>query len=1004
VRRLLLPALLLALALVPAALAETPPTAPVYDASGRLIQTPFAPVAPPQDLTKAQATAIFLANHKVADWLTRYPHSGRTTDATYSPDDGSWTVHVWWGDAGEIARGRVDDNSKAVLEAWTGPQVAWSMARGYDGAFGGKELNNPVVWIVLSVAFFLGLADLRRLRSVRNLDLLALLSFGVSLAYFNLGDVFTSVPLVYPPLLYLIGRMAWIGFRGRSPAAGRPLWPVWVLAAATVFLVGFRVGLNTETSSVIDVGYAGVIGAQRISSGEAPYGHMPIEDGLTPCGTKNADGAIRDRVQTNGRCETAEETGDTYGPVSYMAYLPGYWLFGWSGRWEPRDLPAANFTSIAWDLVVMLGLFLVGRRFGGWRLAVTLAFAWAAFPFTQYVSNANTNDAIMPAFLVWGFWLVSSPAARGASVALAGWTKFGALIVGPLWATYPNGLRRPRTAVIFAASFIVTSLAAFWVLLLEPSPLHAAHVFWDRTFVSQFDRESPFSLWDWGQYHARGIPDLKIVQRLLIGVVGAAAVAVAFVPRRKSPLQLAALTAALLMAFELVLTHWFYLYIPWFLPFVLIAVLAPASRRLNRPRAPEWLQPRRSRDRRTAAVGAGGVLLLLASWTVLHFGVWNRIVITDVPVYEAYGEALARGEVPYRDFSVAYPPGALPAFALPTIGDGSDGYRRVFEALMWLCAAAALVSMLVALRALGRRGPPAAAALAFAAVAPVLLGSVVRSRYDYLPAAITAAAVAALLTRRERLGCAALGVAAAVKVYPVVLIPLAVAYVWRRSGRREALISTAAAAGALAAIVLPFAVLSPGGLWDTVSVHATRGLQIESLGAGVLLAAHQLAGVGIAVGSSAGSQNLTGAGADVLAAVQTVAQIAVLAAIWVRFARGPADGERFVRYAAAAVCAFIALGKVLSPQFLIWLLPLVPLVGGRRGAVATGLLGTAAVLTQLWFPSRYWDLANHFAAGPSWLVLARDLVLLAIVAILVVPVRQLAARRVPRAEPAGATV
>jgi uncharacterized membrane protein len=1004
VRGPLLALTLLALAFAPAAVAAQPPTAPVYDDKGLLVQTPFAPVGRAQQLTKEQATAVFLADDKVADWLRRYPREGRVTDATFSSDDGSWTVHVWWREAGEIARGRVDDATKAVIEAWTGPQVAWTMARGYPGAFGGKELNNPVTWILLSALFFIGLADLRRWRSVRNLDLLVLLSFGVSLAFYNDGDIFTSVPLAYPPMVYLIARMIWIGVRGRSPTAGRPVWPVWALAAVTVFLVGFRIGLNTQTSSVIDVGYAGVIGAERISHGDAPYGHMPVDDpSLEPCGPADADGSFPNRIQTNGRCEHTNPTGDTYGSVNYLAYLPGYWVFGWDGSWtgSVHSLPAAHFTSIMWDLLALLGLFLVGRRFGGWRLAFTLAFAWATFPFTQYVSNANSNDAIMPAFLIWGFWLVSSPVARGVSTALAAWTKLVALIVVPLWATYPNGLRRPRPVLLFSAAFLLTTAAAFSVLLLEPSPLHAAHVFWDRTFVSQFERHSPFSLWDWKQYHARGIPDLKTVQRVLIVLVAAAGILFAFVPRRKSPLQLAALTAALLIGFEVVLTHWFYLYIPWFLPFVAIAVLAPATARAGLPAAGPLL-PRLRSERRTLAVGAGSVLLLLGSWTLLHYGIWNRITITDVPVYESYGEAIAGHAVPYRDFAVAYPPGALPAFVVPTIGDGSEGYRHVFEALMWLCAAAALLWMLVVLRALGRRGPPVAAALAFTALAPLLLGSVVRARFDYLPAAIVVAALAALLTRRERLGCAALGLGAAVKVYPVVLIPLAVAYVWQRLGRREATICAVWAGAVIAAVVLPFAVVAPDGLWDTVSVHATRGLQIESLGAGLLLAAHQLTGVGLHVGTSAGSQNLTGTGADVLAVFHSLAQVVVLAAIWVRFARGRAEGERLVRYSAAAVCAFIAFGKVLSPQFLVWLLPLVPLVGGRRGAAATGILGLAALLTQLWFPTHYWDLVNDFSASASWLVLTRDLLLLAIVAVLVLPVQALAAKRVRRAEPATA--
>ncbi len=649
----------------------------------------------------------------------------------------------------------------------------------------------------------------------------------------------------------------------------------------------------------------------------------------------------------------------------------------------------------------MLGLLLVGRRFGGWRLAVTLPFAWAAYPFTEYASNANTNDAIMPAFLIFGFWAATSPAGRGVGSALAAWTKMAALIVVPLWATYPDGVltRRPRPILIFAAAFALTTLAAFWILFLEPHPLREVRVFWDRTFVSQFDRHSPFSLWDWGQYHARGIPDLAWLRKVLTAVVVIAAVVFAFVPKRKSPLQLAALTGALLIGFEFVLIHWFYLYIPWFLPFVAFAVLAPAA--LTRSEVPAWL-PREATERRTVLAAAGAVVLLLVSWTLLHFSIWNRIVITDVPVYEGYGRAMAAGQIPYRDFHLEYPPAALPAFLLPTIGNGSAGYRNVFDGSMLFCALAALGAMLVCLRALGRRGPPMVAALAFAALAPLLLGSVVRTRFDYLPAALTVAALAALLLGRDRIGSGLLGLGAAVKVFPLVLIPIAVAYTWRRHGRAEAIRCAAISGGTLLVVVLPFFVLSPGGMWNTVTLHATRGLQVESLGAAVLLAAHQLTGIGLHTASNSGSQNLSGTGADVLAVVMLLLQLAVVVALWVSFARGPADRERLVRYFAATVCAFIVLGKVLSPQFLIWLIPLVPLVAGRRGLIASSLLGLALVLTQFWFPTRYWALVNDYATTASWLVFTRDLVLLAIIAVLVLPVRELALRRAPAAEPAKA--
>jgi hypothetical protein len=182
----------------------------------------------------------------------------------------------------------------------------------------------------------------------------------------------------------------------------------------------------------------------------------------------------------------------------------------------------------------------------------------------------------MPLFLIWGFWLVTAPAARGAFTALAGWTKFGALLVVPLWASYPDALGRPRQKAIFAGAFVAVTLAAFSVLLLEPHPIAAIGTFWDRTVGWQLDRRSPFSIWDWRQY-GDGFPDFHIVQRVLEAAVVVGAVAAYFLPRRKSPLQLAALTAALLIGFELVLTHWFYLYLPWFFPFVAIVSLAPAA-------------------------------------------------------------------------------------------------------------------------------------------------------------------------------------------------------------------------------------------------------------------------------------------------------------------------------------------------------------------------------------------------------------------------------------------
>ncbi len=558
--------LVAALVLVPSAVASGGPTVPAAPPS---LQAP-GPAKPTR--TESKAVALFLAAGKVHEWVGRYPKASLVKEGDFQPATADWKVQVWSGPAGEIASGLVDDRTGKVTRAWTGPQVAWAMARGEPGAFGGDAINSWPVWLAFSAAFLLGLADLRRPFALRNLDLLALLSFSVSLWFFNHGLIFSSVPLVYPGLLYLLVRSLVIGVRGRGPRAKVPVWPVWVLAAATVFLAGFRVSLNLSDSTVIDVGYSGVIGAQRLASGDAPWGHFPVDTGKG-CPPAGADGEYVYWTQANGRCESADANGDTYGPVAYEAYLPGYAAIGWKG--EGDDLDAARFTSILFDVLAMVGLALVGARFGGSRLAVTLAFAWAAYPFTQYVSSSNTNDAIQPVLLIFGFWLASSPPARGALAALAGWTKFGGLLIAPLWATYPDA-RKLRPALVFAAAFAAATIAAFSILLLEPNPLHAARVFYDRTLPTQIGRQSPFSLWDWRQYHA-GLPDLHVLQYVLVGLLVAGALIVPFVPRRKSPLQLAAFTGALLVGFELVLTHWWYAYLVWFFPFFVFALLSPAA-------------------------------------------------------------------------------------------------------------------------------------------------------------------------------------------------------------------------------------------------------------------------------------------------------------------------------------------------------------------------------------------------------------------------------------------
>ncbi len=376
------------------------------------------------------------------------------------------------------------------------------------------------------------------------------------------------------------------------------------------------------------------------------------------------------------------------------------------------------------------------------------------------------------------------------------------------------------------------------------------------------------------------------------------------------------------------------------------------------------------------------VVLFSGSWLALHGGPWDDAAIVDTPVYQGYGERIAAGQVPYRDFAVEYPPAALLVFWLPTLGEAGD-YEPLFQLVMLVCGAATAALVPVALVRADPRAAPLAVAVVVAGLSPLLLGNVILTRYDLWPALLLTAALTALVHDRERLAHALLAVGVAAKLYPLVVLPLALLDVARRRGSREAATCLGVFACALALVVGPFAVLAPEGVLDSVARQAGRPLQIESLGAGILLGLHRLGLYEAHVVSSHGSQNLTGPLPDALAAVQTALQALCVAAVWLLFSRLQRDAAALLSASAAAVAAFVAFGKVLSPQFLVWLLALVPLAGALAPAAA---LAAALVLTQLWFPARYWDVV---AVEPvAWLVVCRDLALVALVLALVAATRR----------------
>jgi hypothetical protein len=530
------------------------------------------------EITARQATAVANRDPLVAAQRGSHPDLSSSANLV----DGSWEVGYF--SAGEeVALVLVDPHSGAIRESWTGYQVAWKMARGYSGSFGHK-LNAPYVFLPLCAFFLLGLFDWRRPWRLANLDLLALLSFGLSNLFFNRAEIGVSVPLAYLPLLYLGGRALWAGVRGRGGGL-RPVWPASWLLIAGLFLIGFRVGLNVADSGVIDVGYASVVGADRIAGGKAIYDNFPSD----------------------------VSQGDTYGPLNYLAYVPFEAIWPWSGEWD--DLPAAHAAAVFFDLATFALLLLLGWRIrpgpGGQKLAATLAFGWAAYPYTAYALESNSNDTLVALLLVATLLLISRPALRGVAAALATLAKFAPVLLAPMLATYKppgprvlspgppaplalraapgagtdrrqgrslplrslraernRGIPTPPTAVAFLAAFAV----AAGLVMAWPAIDPGLGTVWDRTIDYQAGRNSPFSIW--GQ-----APSLEPLRIAILVAVVALAVALAFWPKRKNLAQLAALGAALLIGLQLTAEHWFYLYIVWFYPLLLIALVDEAPPR-----------------------------------------------------------------------------------------------------------------------------------------------------------------------------------------------------------------------------------------------------------------------------------------------------------------------------------------------------------------------------------------------------------------------------------------
>src|SRR3954447_9342498 len=316
-----------------------------------------------------------------------------------------------------------------LYEVTTGIDVGWPLLKGYSGVLG-RALNRPYIWLPLCLIFFLPFFDPRRPFRLLHLDLLVLLAFGVSHFYFNRGRPDISVPLVYPVLAYLVVRLLTATLRPRhrdGPLV--PVLPTWAVTALLALLIAGRIAFGIAGSGTFDISFAGVVGADRIFHGEELY-------------TDN------------------EFHPDTYGPVNYLAYVPFERVFPYHPG--AGKLKAAIAATLAFDLLVLLGLFVLGRRMipgpAGTRLGLAFALAWAAYPYTWLLIASNTNDALFPLFVIWALVAINSTVARGALLGLGTMAKFAPAILLP---AFGRGLGpfRFKGAVVYTAVVLVVAAA-----------------------------------------------------------------------------------------------------------------------------------------------------------------------------------------------------------------------------------------------------------------------------------------------------------------------------------------------------------------------------------------------------------------------------------------------------------------------------------------------------------------------------------------------------------------
>jgi hypothetical protein len=432
-----------------------------------------------------------------------------------------------------VAEVQIKDADQSIRQVYTGLQAKSPLARGEHG----READRAHLYLIVAgLLFALPFVDRRRPLRMLHLDLAVMLALGIYHFFFARGEVALAIPLVYPVLLYLLARVLWVAFHppGRVEALV-PHASTRLLAAALLLVVAGRMAVCATSRFIMDGGYDSVWGADTITNGYQLYAlsAFPL---------------------------------NTYGPIVYLAYVPFEAIFPFGGGQYANAVPAAHAAAMTFDLVTIGGLVVLGRRLrpggAGTLLGLALAYGWATYPWTLAVLIASTNDSLVPALIVWALVLVQSAPARAGLLGLASAAKLFPLPLLPAFARSEGDGWSVRRITVYGAVAVVVIVLAIAPYLPHPGGVNQ---FIDLVARSETGRQAIFSIW--GLHPS--LEWLKLTARVLMIALG---IALFFFPRERSVTTLAAAAAALIIAQELSLEHWYYLYASWFTAFVLIAL------------------------------------------------------------------------------------------------------------------------------------------------------------------------------------------------------------------------------------------------------------------------------------------------------------------------------------------------------------------------------------------------------------------------------------------------